>query len=82
MRQFASTVNCAMTGNKTGEVLAGHLHHFRGGVEGTAPVWDVSSFWSIILEAAEGKEHRLRLRFCLTSFWGKTLYYKTFKGAV
>jgi hypothetical protein len=37
---------------------------------------------SVLLEAAEGEEHRQRVKLCLKRFWGKTLSYKKFKVAV
>ena len=49
---------------------------------GPAPACGVSSFLSVLLEAAEGEECRWKARLCLTSFWGKTLSYKKFKIAV
>jgi hypothetical protein len=49
---------------------------------GPAPAWSVSSFFLVLLEAAEGEEHMKRVRLCLTGFWGKTLSYKKFRVAV
>jgi hypothetical protein len=52
-----------------------------GGV-GAAPVWCVSSFLLVLLEAVEGEERRQKVRLCLMRYWGKTLSYKKFKVGI
>jgi hypothetical protein len=44
--------------------------------------WGGSSFWSVLLEAAEGEECRSKVRLGLMRFGGKNLSYEIFKVAV